>query len=230
MVRSGLAGPKAEPGRVAGVRGGRRHPGRTGRRRAARQRHLAGGGGRPRACAGGGRRRRERPAHARTGASSSIAGHPTGCACMRGWLTPGSATPAVITRVAAGPWHPRCGWPNLSSSGSSRWSAAGSSRCCAATPHWPAATAACSPPAGRHEQLPAPRSSPDQAPILVVESLTAREREVLRRLSGLLTSAEIASDLDISIHTVGERTSKTSTASWQPPAAARRSAAPGSLS
>ena len=57
-------------------------------------------------------------------------------------------------------------------------------------------------PAGRHEQLPAPRSSPDQAPILVVESLTAREREVLRRLSGLLTSAEIASDLDISIHTV----------------------------
>ena len=57
-------------------------------------------------------------------------------------------------------------------------------------------------PAGRHGQLPAPRGSPDQAPILVVESLTAREREVLRRVSGLLSTAEIASELDISIHTV----------------------------
>ena len=57
-------------------------------------------------------------------------------------------------------------------------------------------------PAGRRGQLPAPRGSPDQAPILVVESLSAREREVLRRLSGLLSNAEIASELDISIHTV----------------------------
>ncbi len=57
-------------------------------------------------------------------------------------------------------------------------------------------------PPGRHGQLPAPRGSPDQAPILVVESLTEREREVLRCLSGMLSSAEIASELDISIHTV----------------------------
>ena len=57
-------------------------------------------------------------------------------------------------------------------------------------------------PAVCHGQLPAPRGSPDQAPILVVEPLTAREREVLRHASGLLSSAEIASELDISIHTV----------------------------
>ena len=54
----------------------------------------------------------------------------------------------------------------------------------------------------RHDQLPAPRGSPDQAPILVVEPLTEREREVLRHASGLLSSVEIASELDISIHTV----------------------------
>ena len=57
-------------------------------------------------------------------------------------------------------------------------------------------------PAGCRGQLPAPRGSPDQAPILVVESLTEREREVLRHASGLLSSAEIASELDISIHAV----------------------------
>ena len=49
---------------------------------------------------------------------------------------------------------------------------------------------------------PAPRGAPDQAPILVVEPLTEREREVLRHASGLLSTAEIASELDISIHTV----------------------------
>jgi LuxR family transcriptional regulator, maltose regulon positive regulatory protein len=57
-------------------------------------------------------------------------------------------------------------------------------------------------PALRHAQLLAPRGSPDQAPILVVESLSAREREVLRHASGLLSSAEIASEMDISINTV----------------------------
>ena len=57
-------------------------------------------------------------------------------------------------------------------------------------------------PALRHDQLPAPRGVPDQAPILVVEPLTEREREVLRHVSGLLSSAEIASEMDISIHTV----------------------------
>jgi LuxR family transcriptional regulator, maltose regulon positive regulatory protein len=53
-----------------------------------------------------------------------------------------------------------------------------------------------------YDQLPAPRGVPDQAPILVVEPLTEREREVLQHVSGLLSSAEIASEMDISIHTV----------------------------
>ncbi len=57
-------------------------------------------------------------------------------------------------------------------------------------------------PALRRDQLPAPRGVPDQAPILVVEPLTEREREVLRHVSGLLRTAEIASEMDISIHTV----------------------------
>ena len=52
------------------------------------------------------------------------------------------------------------------------------------------------------DQLPAPRGVRDQAPILLVEPLTGREREVLRHASGLLRTAEIASELDISIHTV----------------------------
>ena len=57
-------------------------------------------------------------------------------------------------------------------------------------------------PAGRHGQLPAPRGSPDQTPTLMVEPLTARERQVLRHASGLLSNAEIASEMNISIHTV----------------------------
>ena len=57
-------------------------------------------------------------------------------------------------------------------------------------------------PTLRHDQLPAPRGVPDQAPILVVEPLTEREREVLRHVSGLLSSAEVASEMNISIHTV----------------------------
>ena len=53
-------------------------------------------------------------------------------------------------------------------------------------------------PTLRGDQLPSPRDVPDQAPILVVEPLTEREREVLRHVSGLLSTAEIASEMDIS--------------------------------
>ena len=56
--------------------------------------------------------------------------------------------------------------------------------------------------AERHDQLPAPPGALETAAILVVEPLTEREREVLRHASGLLKTTEIASELDISIHTV----------------------------
>ena len=43
------------------------------------------------------------------------AGSPNGCACKRGWLTPGLATTAATAREAAGRSCTRCGWPNVSS-------------------------------------------------------------------------------------------------------------------
>ncbi len=52
------------------------------------------------------------------------------------------------------------------------------------------------------DQLPAPSGSPDQGPILAVEPLSEREREVLRHVSGLLSSAETASEMHISVNTV----------------------------
>ncbi len=53
-----------------------------------------------------------------------------------------------------------------------------------------------------HDRLPAPQDVPDQAPILAVEPLTEREREVLRHVSGPLSIAEIASEMYISINTL----------------------------
>ena len=57
-------------------------------------------------------------------------------------------------------------------------------------------------PAVLHEQLPAPARALDQAPVLVVEPLTEREREVLRHVSGMLNTAEVASEMYISVNTV----------------------------
>ncbi len=48
---------------------------------------------------------------------------------------------------------------------------------------------------------PVPQSVPDQAPLLVTEPLTEREQEVLRHASALLSTAEIASEMYISINT-----------------------------
>jgi LuxR family maltose regulon positive regulatory protein len=55
-------------------------------------------------------------------------------------------------------------------------------------------------PPGR--QRPVPVSEPGAAQVLVVEPLTAREREVLRYASTMLNTAEIASELYISTNTV----------------------------
>jgi LuxR family transcriptional regulator, maltose regulon positive regulatory protein len=57
-------------------------------------------------------------------------------------------------------------------------------------------------PVPDREQYPAPAKAPDEAPVLVVEPLTEREREVLVHLSGLLSTAEVASEMYISVNTV----------------------------
>ncbi|HTQ90675.1 MAG TPA: LuxR C-terminal-related transcriptional regulator [Streptosporangiaceae bacterium] len=56
-------------------------------------------------------------------------------------------------------------------------------------------------PAPGRDQLPAPAQAAE-APALVVEPLTEREREVLVHLSGLLSTAEVASAMYISVNTV----------------------------
>jgi len=53
-------------------------------------------------------------------------------------MTVASATSAVTTREAAAPLHPRCAWPNVSSSGCrSSSSRAGSGQSYGVTPTWP---------------------------------------------------------------------------------------------
>jgi DNA-binding NarL/FixJ family response regulator len=42
----------------------------------------------------------------------------------------------------------------------------------------------------------------NQAPVLIVEPLTERERAVLRQASAMLSTAEIASELHLSVNTV----------------------------
>jgi LuxR family maltose regulon positive regulatory protein len=50
-------------------------------------------------------------------------------------------------------------------------------------------------------QVP-PRGGPDQAPVHAVETLTEREKEVLRHVSRMLSTAEAASELHISVNTL----------------------------
>ena len=59
-------------------------------------------------------------------------------------------------------------------------------------------------PARRPDQVPAPLNVPvpDQPAIVAVEPLTEREREVLRHVSDMLNTAEVASEMYISINTV----------------------------
>jgi LuxR family maltose regulon positive regulatory protein len=57
-------------------------------------------------------------------------------------------------------------------------------------------------PGQRHDQAPAPLGVPEQAATRAVEPLTEREREVLRHVSGMLNTAEVASEMYISINTV----------------------------
>ncbi len=57
-------------------------------------------------------------------------------------------------------------------------------------------------PIRRHHQLPAPPGGPDQAPVLAAGPLSKREQEVLRHVSRLLSTAEIASEMHITVNTV----------------------------
>jgi len=57
-------------------------------------------------------------------------------------------------------------------------------------------------PAPCRDRLPAPQGTADQAPILAARPLSEREREVLRHLSGMLSTAEVASEMHISVNTV----------------------------
>jgi LuxR family transcriptional regulator, maltose regulon positive regulatory protein len=57
-------------------------------------------------------------------------------------------------------------------------------------------------PVPRHKQLPAAPAVPGQASVLVFEPLTEREREVLRHVSRMLNTAEVASEMYISTNTV----------------------------
>ena len=54
----------------------------------------------------------------------------------------------------------------------------------------------------RHDRPPAPSGLSPEATVLVVEPLTEREREVLQHVAGMLNTAEIASEMYISINTV----------------------------
>jgi len=57
-------------------------------------------------------------------------------------------------------------------------------------------------PALHRAQLPAPADTPDQAVISAVKALSEREQEVLRHVSGLLSYAEVASEMYITVNTV----------------------------
>jgi LuxR family transcriptional regulator, maltose regulon positive regulatory protein len=57
-------------------------------------------------------------------------------------------------------------------------------------------------PAPSRYQLPVPPGAPDEAKIAVVEPLTKREREVLRHVSLMMNTAEVASEMYLSINTV----------------------------
>ena len=50
--------------------------------------------------------------------------------------------------------------------------------------------------------IPAPRPDPDHTAPMIVEPLSDREREVLRLLSAMLSTAEIATEMYISVNTV----------------------------
>jgi DNA-binding CsgD family transcriptional regulator len=81
----------------------------------------------------------------------------------------------------------------------------------------------------RHDRFPARLIVPQRVTVGEVEPLTERELEVLRHVSGMLSSAEVACEMYISINTVKTHP-ETSTENWRRPTVATQSAEPDSSS
>ena len=79
---------------------------------------------------------------------------------------------------------------------------AGSDRRYGVTLNWPAFTRHLFASAPCRDQPQAVPGAPPKGTVLAVEPLTKREREVLRHVSGMLNTAEVASEMYISINTV----------------------------
>ena len=169
-----------------------RRPGKPARR--------GGGAG---SCLAGGREHQGRPAGAGQRPGRLQPRPRTKPGWRRGWPMPGSATAPGTGPGAAGHSGTRCGWPAPSSSGChSSWNRAGCGRCCGGIRNWLRATASCSAPACSARARPASRPAAAQTAPLIVEQLSDREREVLQHLSAMLSTAEIAAEMYISVNTV----------------------------
>ena len=75
-------------------------------------------------------------------------------------------------------------------------------RCCGGTRNWPAPTATCSSPARRARRRSRWAATGERRGAPVAEKLSGREREVLTHLSELLSTAEIATEMYLSVNTV----------------------------
>ena len=135
--------------------------------------------------------------------SQPITARQTAYACKRGWWTPGSATRSGDRVRGRRSLRPRCRWLNLNSSGChSRRRVAGSGRCCSVTLNWLTPTGACWPRPFATSSARLARVPRIKSRFWCVESLTEREREVLQLVSGMLNTAEVASEMYISVNTV----------------------------
>src|SRR5215475_7563734 len=115
----------------------------------------------------------------------------------RSLSTPGSITRLASTRPGAPRWPARCASPAARRCGCrSRWSIPGYSRSVSGYQALAHADAV-----GRGSATLRSLTTGIAEPALV-EPLTDREREVLRRVAQLLSTAEIASELYISVNTV----------------------------
>ena len=203
LVRAALAGAPAGHHRVAGLRrrGRCRRRDRLGQpRRPGKPARRGGGAG---SCLAGGREHQGRPAGAgqrpgrlSPGPGRSPAGGVAGrCPAQLLHRGPVPGPPVTRARAAAGPRRaaPAAIRPGtgLAAAGAAAGSGTGSGL----------------PPAARRRpaqpgRRPASRPARRETVPLIVEQLSDREREVLQHLSAMLSTAEIAAEMYISVNTV----------------------------